>query len=84
MTYARIPAWEIVTGNHYTITEDDLVDGFNKLGIKVDLPLNTILCSGCDTPVPSSGVCESCCVVHADLAFPLTDIEHLGPGRIAA
>jgi hypothetical protein len=24
---ARIPAWEIVTGNHYTITEDDLVDG---------------------------------------------------------
>ena len=41
----------------------------------VTLIVDTPLCTGCDAPV--DGVCVACTV-------PLTDVEHLGPGRIAA
>ena len=39
------------------------------------LHLNVPLCSHCDQPVDEHGYCENCALV---------EVEHLGPGRIAA
>jgi hypothetical protein len=62
------PDWVCETGMTYTVTADDLSDGRNKLGIKVNVPLDTPLCEGCDQPVPADGLCHDCCIIHLDVS----------------
>lgn len=71
-------SWELAEGCTYTLTADDV----NRLGIPITAPLDTVLCGFCDSPVDAEGRCHSCRTIHLDAR--LTDIEHLGPGRIAA
>ena len=40
--------------------------GKNKLGATVKLRLYHPLCSGCDEPIPSSGCCSNCQLIHMD------------------
>lgn len=75
MKPSRIPqtAWEIAVGSTYVLTEDDVVDGRNKLGCDVsNTPLNVPLCNSCDTPVGRDGLCYEC-----EIIFP---IDHSGSG----
>jgi hypothetical protein len=86
------PEWEVAHGMTYTMTRDDMfveffIDvggvtyaiGESKLGFPVRVALDVPLCSGCDQPV-IDGLCEDCRTIHVDLV----DVEHLGPGAIAA
>jgi hypothetical protein len=55
-----------VTDHHFVMTEDDLSDGRNKLGIKVNVPLDVPLCKGCDNEIIDA-VCKDCELLFADL-----------------
>ncbi len=62
------PAWSLVAGMLYTLTDDDFEDGRNKLGMSIErFTLNVPLCGGCDLPVPASGYCENCRIIHTDI-----------------
>jgi hypothetical protein len=61
--------FEIVKGNHYVLTEADVFDGKNRLGMDVShLPLNVPLCEGCDGAIHSDGICHDCGIIHSDIA----------------
>lgn len=78
--------FEVVRNNHYVMTEDDVFDGRNKLGMFVaHIPLGVPLCEGCDKPIPANGICDHCEIIHADIAesipparYVLTERARLG------
>ncbi len=72
--------WEEVTDCHYRLTRNDFTDvlrewteagadwitGRCPRGDIVTTPLDVPLCSSCDEPLPSDGVCAGCEVIHTD------------------
>lgn len=58
--------WDTAVGCAYVLTEDDVCDGRNKLGLPVTAPLNVTLCGFCDKPVDAEGKCFSCMTIHID------------------
>lgn len=74
--------YEVAHEMHYVLTEADVWDGKNKLGIDVShIPLNVALCEGCDTPIPSDGCCDRCMVWHGDIAVQTTEMRGDPPLR---
>ena len=57
--------------------------GICPRGDKVTVPLYVPLCKGCDRPIIDHK-CDACEAVFIDEPEPLVEVEHLGPGRIAA
>lgn len=68
--------WDREIGCTYVLTADDVEDGKNKLGMDVsDIPLNTLLCCFCDTPVDSEGRCFHCRTIHMDAELQFTEVH---------
>jgi hypothetical protein len=60
-------SFTVVRDHHFVMTEDDVFDGKNKLGMDVSrVPLNVPLCKGCDGEIVDA-VCLDCETLHADL-----------------
>lgn len=69
--------YDTTTGSHYVLTEDDVIDGRNRLGMDVrHVPLDVPLCASCDGVI-EDGVCHGCELVHADL---LPELQRTGTG----
>jgi hypothetical protein len=65
------------TGSHYVLTEDDLTEGRNRLGMPVaHIPLDVPLCSSCDGVI-EDGACHDCELIHTDL---LPELQRTGTG----
>lgn len=62
----------------YTLTEDDVEDGCNRLGMRVTAPLNVPLCKGCDAPLDEY-TCPNC-----ELVFVTVEERPDGWLRVAA
>lgn len=84
--------WEVVRGCHHFYTDEDCHEGiwatdvgtgqvrFTGVVGRYRWPATLILgvpyCSSCDKPVPASGECANCEIVHADLApAQLTEVH---------
>ncbi len=79
------PDWTLASGASYILTNDDLENGRNRLGIDVrHIPLGVPLCGYCDAPLSAAGKCAPCQTIHTDFAEQLVDVEHIRPGQVAA
>jgi hypothetical protein len=70
--------WELATRSTYVLTENDVEDGKNKLGMDVrHIALNVPLCSFCDGQLVGNA-CYPCQTIHTDIE---PNIKPLGNGR---